>query len=104
MWPTLADQSGLGYMEVEAPAGFDRMTGAVGVISGGGAEEEIESALRQTAGRDSGAIEIAAVGARADHHLAAALVRAGAATYFALPEDVSILSSWLRDRAQGLRA
>ena len=104
MWPTLADQNGLAYAEVETPAGFDRMTGAVGVISGGGMEEEIEGALRQTAALDGGAIEIAAVGARADHRLAAALVRAGAATYFALPEDVPILSSWLRDRAAALRA
>jgi DNA-binding NtrC family response regulator len=104
MWPTLAEQVGLAYTPIEAPAGFDRLTGAVGVIAGGGAEEELEAALRQTAGRDGGAIEIAAVGARADHRLAASLVRAGAATYFALPEDMRVLNSWLRDRAEALRA
>jgi two-component system response regulator HydG len=104
MWPTLADQTGLAYTPIEAPGGFDRLTGAVGIISGGGAEEDLEEALRQTAGGDHGAIDIASVGARADHHLASALVRAGAATYFALPEDVSLLGSWLRDRAGALRA
>jgi DNA-binding NtrC family response regulator len=104
MWPTLAEQHGLAYVEVDAPAGFDRMTGAVGIVSGGGVEEELEAVLRQTTGNDRGAMEIAAIGARADHRLAAALVRAGAATYFALPEDVAILRSWLRDRSEALRA
>ena len=104
MWSTLADQTGLAYVPIDAPAGFDRLTGAVGVISGGGAEEELEPAFRQTTGRGNGAVEIAAVGARPDHHLASALVRAGASTYFALPEDVSLLSSWLRDRTESLKA
>jgi two-component system, NtrC family, response regulator HydG len=104
MWPMLAEQHGLTYVAVDTPAGFDRMTGAVGVVSGGGAEEELEAALRQTTGTERRAMDLAAVGARADHRLAAALVRAGAATYFALPEDVPILRSWLRDRAEGLRA
>ena len=104
MWPTLADQCGLAYTPIEAAAGFDRLTGAVGVVSGGGMEEELEATLRQTAGGQGGAIEIGAVGARADHRLAVALVRAGAATYFALPEDVSLLASWLRERADALRA
>ena len=104
MWSTLADQIGLAYTPIEAPAGFDRLTGAIGVISAGGAEEELEQALRQTAGRERGAIEIAAVGARPDHRLAAALVRAGAATYFSLPDDTTLLTSWLRERAESLRA
>ncbi|HKW46166.1 MAG TPA: sigma-54 dependent transcriptional regulator [Gemmatimonadaceae bacterium] len=104
MWPTLADQCGLAYVPIEAAAGFDRLTGAVGVMSAGGMEEELETTLRQTASGQGGAIEIAAVGARADHRLAVALVRAGATTYFALPEDMALLSSWLRERAEALRA
>ena len=104
MWSTLADQMGLAHTPIDAPAGFDRLTASVGVISAGGVEEELEAALRQTAGRDHGSIEIAAVGARADHHLAGALVRAGAATYFALPEDVPLLASWLRERADALKS
>lgn len=104
MWPAVADQCGLTYTPIEAPAAFDRLTGAVGIVSGGGAEEEIEAALRQTAGRQAGAIELAAVGARPDHRLAAALVRAGATSYFALPEDMPLLASWLQERADVLRA
>jgi DNA-binding NtrC family response regulator len=104
MWPTLADQCGLAYTPIEAAAGFDRLTGAVGVVSAGGMEEELEATLRQTASGQGGTIEIGAVGARADHRLAVALVRAGASTYFALPEDVSLLASWLRERADALRS
>jgi DNA-binding NtrC family response regulator len=103
MWPTLADQCGLTYAAIETAAGFDRLTGAVGVVSGGGVEEELEATLRQTAGRELGAIEIAAVGARPDHRLAGTLVRAGAAMYFALPDDTALLGSWLRERAELLR-
>jgi DNA-binding NtrC family response regulator len=104
MWPMLAEQCGITYAPIETPAGFDRLTGAVGIVSGGGAEEEIESALRQTAGRQEGSIEIAAVAARPDHRLAVALVRAGASTYFALPQDMGVLTSWLRERADALRS
>jgi DNA-binding NtrC family response regulator len=104
MWPMLADQCGLAYAPLEAAAGFDRLTGAVGIVSGGGMEEELEGALRQTASGERGSIEIAAVGARADHRLAVELVRAGAATYFALPDDTALLGSWLRERAEALRA
>lgn len=103
MWQPLADQCGLAYVPLEAAAAFDRLTGAVGVIAAGGDEEAIEPALRQTAGRQGGAIEIAAVGVRPDHRLASTLVRAGAATYFALPEDVPLLTSWIRERADALR-
>ena len=104
MWSSVADQCGLAYTPIDAPAGFDRLTGAVGVVSAGGAEDDLETALRQTASGERGAIEIVAVGARADHRLAVTLVRAGAASYFALPEDVALLSSWLRERAEALRA
>ena len=41
MWSTLADQTGLAYTPIDAPAGFDRLTASVGVISAGGAEEEL---------------------------------------------------------------
>ena len=103
MWPALAEQCGLAYEPIDAAAAFDRLTDAVGIVSGGGAEEAMEPALRQTAGRQAGAIQLAAVGARPDHRLALALVRAGASTYFALPEDMPLLTSWLQERTQSLR-
>ena len=103
MWPTLASECGLTLHVIETAAGFDRQTSAVGLVVAGGAEELLESALRDTAGA-AGTIDIAAVGALPDHRLAASVVRAGAASYFALPEDLELLRSWLRERAEALRS
>ncbi|MBB4636843.1 sigma 54-interacting transcriptional regulator [Longimicrobium terrae] len=67
------------------------------VLAVAGVEEEAEGALRELAA--AGAPAPLVVGARADHRLAAALVRAGAADYFALPGDVDALRAEIRDRA-----
>ena len=101
MWPTLASESGLELVVAEEPSALERRTDAVGVISAGGAEPRLEEALRQAG---NGGIEIAAVGALPDHRLAAAVVRAGAADYFALPGDQDALRAWVRERAERLRA
>jgi DNA-binding NtrC family response regulator len=101
MWPTLASESGLELVVADEPSALERRTDAVGVISAGGAEPRLEEALRQAG---NGGIEIAAVGALPDHRLAAAMVRAGAADYFALPGDQDALRSWVRERAERLRA
>ena len=61
MWSTLAGQIGLAYTPIDAPAGFDRLTASVGVISAGGVEEKLEAAVRQTGGRAHRSIEIATV-------------------------------------------
>jgi DNA-binding NtrC family response regulator len=45
-----------------------------------------------------------AVGADANHRLAAALARAGAAEYFVLPQDEDALRSWLHERAARLKS
>ncbi|HEX6059124.1 MAG TPA: hypothetical protein VFZ11_08915, partial [Gemmatimonadaceae bacterium] len=101
MWPALAAECGLGLATVEAPAAFQRLSGTVGVVAAGGAEGELEGAVREAAG---GPVMLAAVGALPDHRLAAAVVRAGAADYFALPGDYELLRSWLRARAEQLQA
>jgi DNA-binding NtrC family response regulator len=101
VWPELAAECGLSLTTLGEPAGFDRLSDAVGVISGAGAEESLEPTFHQAA---SGGIEIAAVGALPNHRLAAAVVRAGAADYFALPGDHDLLRSWVRERAERLRA
>ena len=99
-WPLLASECGLGVVEVSEPAAWDRLVGTVGIIAAAGEEDQIEPALLQMIG---GSIPIAAVGAVQDHHLASAVVRAGAAAYFALPGDYELLRSWLRERADALR-
>jgi two-component system response regulator HydG len=101
-WQDLAAECGLALWTVREAAGFERLTNAVGIISAGGAEELLEPAFLEAA--SSGRIEIAAVGVLESHRVAAATVRAGAATYFALPADYEILRSWLCERAERLRA
>ena len=77
--------------------------GVAGVILAvGGAEqrayEDLPSATAQ------GRRPVAAVGAEADHRLAASIIRAGAHDYFALPGDMGALQAWLEDVVDRARA
>ena len=54
--------------------------------------------------RAEGAGPVAVVGAAADHRLAVAALRGGAAEYFALPSDMEALRAWVLDRAERARA
>jgi hypothetical protein len=102
MWPTVANQCGLTYTPIASVADFDGLLGEIVIVSGPGNEDALEPAIRTIAHGHLTAIELAAAGARADHRLAAALVRAGASTYFALPDDMQLLTSWLRERGESL--
>jgi DNA-binding NtrC family response regulator len=68
----------------------------VAVVVGAGEEDALAASVREAVG---GAAEVVAVGALPSHHVAAAVVRAGAADYFALPADGELLRSWVRERA-----
>ena len=96
LWPALAAECGFEHLSLDDPASAARLTNTVVIVTGGGVEERLEAAVRRMAGSSS---EIAAVGADANHRLGAALARAGAAEYFALPEDTDVLRAWLRERA-----
>jgi len=99
VWPALAAECGLDLVTVTDPAALEGSVGSIGVVAAGGAEETLEGVLR----RSAASIEVAAIGALADHRLAVAAVRAGAADYFALPGDYELLRSWLRERAERLQ-
>jgi DNA-binding NtrC family response regulator len=96
LWPALAEAYGLAYAPIAEPSELAAFGTAVVIVTGGGAEERLEEAVRRVAGAP---LEVVAVGADADHHLASAVVRAGAVEYFALPGDEEALRSWLKDRA-----
>ena len=66
--------------------------GTITLVAAGGDELLLEPALRQLPG---GNRLVAAVGSNADHRIVAALVRSGADEYFALPQDMPSLRSWL---------
>ena len=72
------------------------------ILSVAGVEEEAEPALRALVA--AGAPAALVVGTRAEHRLAAALVRAGAEDYFALPADLEALKAELGERAKRAQA
>ncbi len=100
-WPLLAAECELGLVTVSEASGLDRLAGTVGIVAAAGVEGQLEPTLLQVA---RGEMPVAAVGAIADHRIASAAVRAGAAEYFALPQDYELLRAWLRHHADALRA
>jgi two-component system response regulator HydG len=99
LWPKLAAEAGaeprVAPQAEDAGAAPDAL--AV-VLCVAGVEEEAEPALRALAA--AGAPPALVVGARADHRLAAALVRSGAADYFCLPGDLDDLRAEMAERGR----
>ena len=100
-WEGLAAAHRFTLVRATEPAGLEPRRGVLTVVSAAGDEQLLETALRQMP-RD--VRYVAAVGAVADHRLAASLVRAGADDYFALPQDLPFLTSWLRENAARMQA
>jgi len=100
-WPALAAANGLTFAAVEEAASLQPRKGTITLLTGAGDERRLEATLRQM---PRGNRLVAAVGVETDHRLVASLIRAGAEEYFALPEDLALLTSWLRDGAERLKA
>jgi DNA-binding NtrC family response regulator len=96
LWPRLAGECGFDLVAVAHPRELAGTGATVVLLAGGGAEVELEEAVREVA---RAGVEVVAVGALPNHRTAATVVRAGAAEYFALPPDLPLLTSWLRERA-----
>ena len=96
LWPRLASDCGMELVTLSDARDVAESRASVVLLAGGGVEGELEDAIRQVARTG---LEVVAVGALPNHRLAATVVRAGAAEYFALPPDLSLLTSWLRERA-----
>jgi DNA-binding NtrC family response regulator len=101
VWPELAAEAGVVLQMVGDVADLGHHTGSIALIAAGGDEARAESLLRDN---PLPGLELAVVGAQADHRLAVALMRAGAAEYFALPVDVDLIRSWVRERVERARA
>jgi DNA-binding NtrC family response regulator len=97
IWPGLAKECGLDLVLVPEPSAVH---GGVVVLVAGGAEAEVHGALARL---PSGEGTIAVIGATPDYRIAIAAVRAGASEYFALPQDLPLLRSWLREQAERAR-
>ncbi len=100
VWPELARDAGLAMHEISDVADLGQRGGSFALIAAGGEEERLESLLRAN---PVPAIEVAVIGAVPSHRLAVSMVRAGAAEYFALPGDMEVLRSWVRERADKQR-
>jgi DNA-binding NtrC family response regulator len=101
LWPRLAEGAGLSCAASAEPPAGARASDSVMIVAAGGAEDELDAAVRRVA---TSGMEVIAVGALPDHRVAASAVRAGAADYFALPDDIELLRAWVGERASRLRA
>lgn len=86
--------------DVTEVADLGRRAGTIAVIAAGGEESSVEALLRAS---PVPGLEIAVVGGTPSHRLAVQLMRAGASEYFALPMDLEMLRSWVRERAERQR-
>ncbi|MGH7477034.1 MAG: sigma-54 interaction domain-containing protein [Longimicrobiales bacterium] len=103
MWAELAESVGATSVVASTLSELAPMGGACAVVvSLGGMEAGTAEALAQV--RGAGAELVGVVGAAADHRLAVTALRSGAAQYFALPQDLEALRTWLQERADRWRA
>jgi len=71
------------------------------VVAAGGVEDAAADAVHGTVGESD--LPVVVVGVETDHHLASALVRAGAHEYFVLPTDLAMLRGWMEERVARAR-
>jgi len=93
-WPALAQAHGLALTLRDDASALEPGPASITLVAAGGEERALEPALRRVPDETR---FVAAVGADASHRLASAVVRAGADDYFALPEDLDALRSWVAD-------
>ena len=96
VWCRLAATCGFETITPSDPIELEGRSAVTVLIAAGGAEPEIEEAVRRFAAPGRAVV---AVGALPNHRLAAIAVRSGAAEFFALPGDLPALASWLAERA-----
>ncbi len=102
-WPVVARDVGAVLAEWAPAAGeFAPLDPAVVLIAAGGHETEIAALLPRLPVQSG--IPVIAVGATASHRIAAQVVAAGAADYFALPDDRDGLRDTLAAAVQHRRA
>lgn len=85
-----------------SPSEMTSLANACGVIvSAGGVENRAVEVLRELFSAQ--VPETIVVGTETDYRLVASILNAGAANYFAMPNDVTLCRSWLEDRVERQR-
>jgi DNA-binding NtrC family response regulator len=100
LWPTLARECGLQLEVTTSPELFDAATDAIGLVAAGGDEDRLETIFRDLS---PNGIDVAAVASHGERRVVVATLRAGAADYFSLTEDLDLLRSWLRDQTERIQ-
>jgi len=96
LWEPLAERHGLRLRSLETPEPVRESRVAAVLLACGGRESRAVELLHEA--RRVGMDAPIVVGARADHRLAVALMRRGAAAYYALPDDLERLEEELSER------
>ncbi|HEX6748604.1 MAG TPA: sigma-54 dependent transcriptional regulator [Longimicrobium sp.] len=101
LWPTLAETLDADAVVERAPAAEALAQAAALVVSAAGCERQAALALAEL---PAGSPAAAVVGACTEYRAVLEVIRAGAADYFALPDDLPALRAWLQQRVEAARA
>jgi transcriptional regulator with PAS, ATPase and Fis domain len=107
LWPKLVPSAGARLRTGVSVANLGELDGCCGVlIAAGGAEEDAIPLVEELRARFT--IDVAVTGVETDYRLAITLLQAGAKGYYALPNDLGMLRSWIVERVEqvvaGVRA
>ena len=97
VWSEIATAAGAELRRGGAPADVAPMRDACATLVVVAGREE-EAAEEVAGARAAGAERLAVVGSAAEHRVAVASLRAGAGEYFALPDDIEPLRSWVLEQ------
>lgn len=99
LWPKLGPSLSFTPRIRASVEALERLDGACGVlVAAGGAEKEVVHVLEALQAKNPP--RVAVVGVETDYRLVAALLRAGADNYFALPADLGAMRSWITERVE----
>jgi len=99
VWPDVAEASDLPLHEAQTTDEVKQLESACAVLIAVAGEERSAPALVRDLAVPSGP-EIAVVGSEPCHRLCAEVLQEGASNYFALPDDLGDLNSWVAERAE----
>ena len=99
LWPKLVPSAGAALRAGASVTELGRLDGLCGVlISAAGAEADAIPVIDELHARCD--VDVAVTGVETDYRAAITLLRAGACGYYALPNDLGMLRSWIVERVE----
>jgi DNA-binding NtrC family response regulator len=96
LWPKLVASAGATLREATSATGLEGCCGVL--VAAGGREDEAIPLVEELRARYP--MEVGVVGVEVGFRLAVTLMQAGVSGYFALPDDLGMLRSWIAERVQ----